>query len=203
MYQCANGQAFGRKIMRIDANAQVPAFDFVDQRTGYKEGIRRTAKGLEVYSQLNRNKDLASEILDADVQRLVGDAGFDEFVRANWTSLLAGQSVKLNFIVPGELDYIGFKLNWQGKTTIDGETAQVFKLAPSGLLGWIVDGIEVTYTDRDRRLARFAGLSNLRDLNSKNYQVDIRFPAATANESADATQFSAAKNQVLIASCAP
>jgi hypothetical protein len=201
LYQCANGQAFGRKIMRVSTNAQVPEFDLIDQRTGYKEGIKRAAKGFEVYTQLNRGKPQKAETIEATAQRLVADAGFDEFVRANWNALLARESVKLNFVVPGELDYIGFKLNWQAKTTIDGEPAQVFELAPSGLLGWIVDGIEVTYTDRERRLARFAGLSNLRDLQSKNYEVDIRFPLANANELADATQFTVAKTQALVTTC--
>jgi hypothetical protein len=201
LYSCPNGNAFARKLLR-SGGGNVPEFELLDARTGYREGLKRESAGLRVYFQLSSKKAERSDVVAADAARLVADAGFDSFVRGNWDALLAKNSVPLNFIVPGQLDYIGFKLNWQKREQIEGRAAEVFKLAPSGVIGWFVSGIDVSYASDTRQLRRFSGLSNMRDLAGKNYTVNIIFPAASLNVATSAAEFSGAKTQALVGSCA-
>jgi hypothetical protein len=57
-----------------------------------------------------------------------------------------------------------------------------------GLLGWIAPHIDVVYAERDQRLLRFEGLSNLRDdAGDDPLKVRIEFPEPP--KAADAEAF--------------
>ncbi len=200
LYRCPNGKAFGRKMMRTNGKPMMPEFELTDARLGYREGLTTRPKGLTVFYQSTAKKAEKSDTLDAS-RTLVADAGFDEFVRANWTNLIAGKSVPLDFVVPSQLDYLGFKVKWVKKSNINGEAVQVFKLAPSGILGWVTSGLDVTYADSDRSLRQFAGLSNIRDLSGDNYEAKIEFAKAKQTEFPDAGAFTAARALALVTSC--
>jgi hypothetical protein len=200
LYRCPNGKPFGRKVMAVKGKTQMPEFQLEDARLGYREGLETRAKGLTVFYKLSAKKAEKSDTLDAK-RTLVADAGFDEFVRANWTSLVAGTAAPLDFVVPSQLDYLGFKVKWVKKSVIDGEAVQVFKLAPSGILGWVTSGLDVTYADSDRSLRQFAGLSNIRDLSGENYEVKIDFPKTKRVDYPDAVALNAARTVALVTSC--
>ena len=200
LYRCPNGKAFGRKIMRSKGKPLMPEFELFDARLGYREGLASRPGGLTVFYQSSAKKAEKFDTLDAK-RALVADAGFDEFVRNNWTSLVAGNSIALDFVVPSQLDYLGFKVKWVKKSAIDGEAVQVFKLAPSGILGWVTSGLDVTYADSDRSLRQFSGLSNIRDLSGENYEAKIEFAKSKRVGYADASAMNAATSSALVNSC--
>jgi hypothetical protein len=200
LYRCPNGKTFGRKLLTVKGKPQMPEFETVDARLGYREGLQTRAKGLTVFYQNSTKKAEKSELLDA-TRVMVADAGFDEFVRQNWPALTQGKAVPLDFIVPSQLDYLGFKVKWLRKATFNGEAVQVFKLAPSGILGWVTSGIDVSYADSDRSLRSFSGLSNLRDLSGDNYEAKIDFPRNKQVQYPDATAMQAARTMALVSSC--
>lgn len=200
LYRCPNGQAFARKLLQIKGRPQMPEFELLDQRTGYREGLATRAGLLTVFYQSSAKKSEKSDTLDGG-RALVADAGFDEFVRAHWTQLLQGTAVPLDFVVPSQLDYLGFKVKWLRRTTVEGDAAQVFKLAPSGLLGLLTSGLEVTYADADRSLREFEGISNIRDLSGDNYQTKIVFPKAKVQSFPDAAAMNQARAEALSSSC--
>lgn len=200
LYRCPNGQAFARKVLQIKGRPEMPEFELVDQRTGYREGLATRAGQLTVFYQSSAKKSEKADTLDAG-RALVADAGFDEFVRNHWAQLLEGKAVALDFVVPSQLDYLGFKVKWLRRTTVQGESAQVFKLAPSGLLGLLTSGLEVTYADADRSLREFEGISNIRDLSGDNYQTKIVFPKAKIQSYPDASALNEAKAEKLTTSC--
>jgi hypothetical protein len=200
MYRCPNGKAFGRKLMQVKGKTLMPEFELIDQRMGYREGLQTRPKGLTVFYQNSARKSEKSDQLDVN-RLMVADAGFDEFVRQNWRELLAGKSVALDFIVPSQLDYLAFKVKWVKSATLNGELVQVFKLAPSGILGWVTSGLDVTYADSDRSLRQFSGLSNIRDITGDNYEAKIEFARAKQQNFSDARQFSAARSMNLVSSC--
>ena len=200
LYRCPNGKAFGRKIMRTKGKPLMPEFELIDARLGYREGLASRPGGLTVFYQTSAKKAEKFDTIDAS-RALVADAGFDEFVRTNWTTLVAGDSAALDFVVPSQLDYLGFKVKWVKKAAIDGEAVQVFKLAPSGILGWVASGLDVTYADSDRSLRQFAGLSNIRDLSGENYEAKIDFPKSKRVAYAGAAELNAASTTALVNSC--
>lgn len=176
MYRCAaGGPAFARKELTYGKLREEPEFTFTDARTGYVEGLRQTAQGPRVFQQENARSPRREAPVPANVA-IVADAGFDEFVRQHWDELEAGKTVRFAFLVPSRLDYLSFKVKKHHETKIEGATASVIRLNLSGVLGWFLPYIEVSYRKSDRLLLRYDGLSNIRDEAGRNHIAIIEFP---------------------------
>lgn len=184
LYRCSGDSApFARKELDYGADRIAPAFALEDARSGLLEGLRRAARGLEVFERAGATARLRSEVLSR-TGALVADAGFDEFVRARWDSLDQGTSTEVAFLVPSRLDSFNFKVRRIADTTIEGEPATVFRLALAGPLGWFLSDIDVSYRKRDRRLMRYRGLTNIRDAAGAMLEAQIDFPSADRNDGA-------------------
>jgi hypothetical protein len=202
LYRCPDGQPFARKRVETRFGTPwLPAFGLEDQRLGYVEGLRGDGDTLEVYVREGWDAALQRDtIRDAPVA-LVADAGFDAFVRDHWDELLAGQTVRLYFLVPSRLDYLAFKVRKVGEETLEGRKAQRFRLSLGGLLGLFVSGIDVVYDDETRVLMQYQGLTNVRDPQGDNYVARIDFPLAARKLEATPAAFDAARELPLVASC--
>ena len=161
LYRCADGTAFARKRVDYRGSAQAPAFALEDRRSGYLEGLRRGPQAASVFVRDGHDAREASR--PVETARLVADAGFDEFIRARWSSLVAGQRLPIEFAVPARLRSLPFSVERVGSAKVAGELAWVFRLRLDGLLGLVAPRIEVSYGQASQRLLRFEGLSNLRD----------------------------------------
>jgi hypothetical protein len=202
LYRCANGtEVFARKELEYGAAREEPRFTLVDGRSGYTEGLRRTAQGLEVFQRDGTNASLRSARVSERVA-IVSDAGFDEFVRRHWTELEAGRTVRFPFLVPSRLDFLTFKVRKHHEETIEGAAASVIRLNLSGVLGWFLPYIEVSYRKSDRVLMRYKGLTNIRDAEGDNLVAQIDFPARE-RQTVPAVDLATQKAQRLVARCAP
>jgi len=184
VYRCPDGTAFARKRVDYGESLQAPGFSLEDARLGYAEGLRRSRGAGMVWVRAAAGETERSAPL-GDSTALVADAGFDEFIRGNWQSLVSGQSVPLKFAVPSRLQVFGFRVARQGSIELDGEPAERFRLRLGGLLGWIAPHIDVAYGRDSQRLLRFEGVSNLRSDDGKSQLVArIAFPtpAVASNE---------------------
>jgi hypothetical protein len=198
LFRCPGGAAFARKRIDYAQSASAPAFAFEDARTGYREGLRRKAAGDELYFRERAGASERLALLPARAQ--VADAGFDEFVRAHWQALAAGESVPLRFAVPARLGSLDFRVRQAGARQVDGEPALVFRLRLDGLLGFVAPHIDVAYSARSRRLLRFEGMSNLRDDDGRGqFEVRIDFPAPA--QPTGAGRWAAALSEPLVARC--
>ena len=109
MYRCASGgAAFARKELSYGEVREEPEFSFVDARSGYAEGLRRTPRGPQVYQRESARAPQREAAVPANVV-VVSDAGFDEFVRRHWRELEAGRSVRFPFLIPSRLDFMNFR----------------------------------------------------------------------------------------------
>jgi hypothetical protein len=177
MYRCANGtETFARKQLRYGEVREEPEFTFVDGRSGYTEGLRRTSRGPQVFQRDDAKAALREAQVPANVV-IVSDAGFDEFVRRHWADLEAGRTVRFAFLVPSRLDFLSFKVKKHAEDTIEGAPASVIRLNLSGVLGWFLPYIEVSYRKADQVLMRYKGLTNIRDVEGDNLVAQIDFPA--------------------------
>jgi hypothetical protein len=171
LYRCPNGTAFGRKEVDYRQSTVAPAFRFIDQRSGYLEGLQRRGATPTVFFRSGTGATEKSMALPSP--QLVVDAGFDEFVHRHWQPLVAGRSVALDFAVPSRLESLGFTAKRVGQATVSGEDAWIFRLR---LGGYVVPSIDVFYGQKSRRLLRFQGLSNLRGDNGQdplNARIDF------------------------------
>jgi len=184
LYRCSAGSApFARKELEYAAERIAPAFAFEDARSGFSEGLRRNAGGMEVFARAGPAAKTRSEEL-APVASMVADAGFDEFVRTRWDALEKGGSIEVPFLVPSRLDSINFKVRKIADATIGGDIASVFRLSMAGPLGWFLSDIDVSYRKRDRRLVRYRGITNVRNIAGSMLEAQIDFPDADRREGA-------------------
>ena len=199
LYRCSAGSApFARKELDYAAERIAPAFAFEDARSGFAEGLRRDAGGLEVFARAGAAAQLRSEVLPR-IASLVADAGFDEFVRARWDALEKGGSIEVPFLVPSRLDSVNFKVRKIADATIAGDIASVFRLSVAGPLGWFLSDIDVSYRKRDRRLMRYRGITNMRDVSGSMLEAQIDFPDADRSDAS--VDLPALRALPLVSSC--
>lgn len=200
-YRCPDGKAFARKRVLRTRLPAVPSFELEDWRLDYSEGLEVGADEVAVYVREAGEEATEREVLEEVPPQLVADAGFDAFVRENWDALVAGETVRFDFLVPSRLDYLGFKVRHTGDDTIDGRPARTFRLALGGLLGLIVSGIDVSYDADTRTILRFSGLSNVRNAEGDNYVVRIDFPPDARRPESGPEAMEAARTEALVRSC--
>jgi hypothetical protein len=172
---------FARKNLRYGPDRARPEFDFTCARSNSAEALSREGGLLRVTSRPPGGADPRSRLLTEAEVRVV-DAGFDEFVRANWSALERGDAVTAPFLVPSRLTVYGFRLRKVGEARIDGFDASVIRLSLSGALGWLLSDIDVTYRKQDQRLLRYRGLTNVRDSAGDLLEAQIDFPESGRGE---------------------
>ncbi len=180
LYTCRNGSAFARKVLTYP-DALVPDFLLEDASNGMREGIREEAReglasGTRTVFYRERSGDPEKSKPVPSVPGLVADAGFDEFVRAHWDSLVSGEALEMRFLLPSRLEDYRFQVQRLRGDSIAGIPAEVFRLRLSGFWGWFLPGIDVYYRSSDRMLLRFDGISDLEDSAGNNYKTTIDFP---------------------------
>jgi hypothetical protein len=191
LYTCSDGSAFARKWVTYP-NALVPDFVFEDASNGMREGIREDAtSGARTVFYRERTDAPEKSAPVPSVAGLVADAGFDEFVHSRWETLMTGKALEVRFLLPSRLDDYGFQVQRLRADTVQGSSAEVFRLRLSGIWGWFLPGIDVYYRSSDQLLMRYDGLSDLHDAAGNNYKTTIDFPidtrkAATAQAMIDA-----------------
>ena len=175
LYRCPDGTPFARKRMDYRGGLLAPAFGLEDARTGYREGLRRLPTP-RLYVRASRSAGERSAPLRPG--GVVADAGFDEFVRAHWATLVAGRAAPLDFAVPARLRSYRFSLARVGQARIGGEDAMLLRLRLDGWLAWLAPHMDVAYGLHSRRLLRFEGVSNLPDpAGGRNWLARIDFGA--------------------------
>ncbi len=185
-YTCPGGGVFARKRVDYSPSRVAPDFRLDDGRDGYREGLRRTPRGLLAFSRERTGKPEQSAILEQSAQ-LVADAGFDAFVQDHWQALVAGDSLPLEFVVPSRHTAYAFRLKRIGQLDIGGVAAITFRLKVTGLLGLLAPQIDVSYAQRSRRLLRFEGVTNVRDDRGRQWTARIDFADRAAASVPDST----------------
>lgn len=174
VYRCTDGTPFARKRVDYRGAPNAPTFAFEDARSGYREGVQRKDGRATVFV---RRPDGGMQRAPLPLGALVADAGFDPWVLGHWPRLTRGESVPMAFLVPSRLASYDFRVYEVEGGRAAADDRRRFRLRLGGLLGWFAPYIDVVYAERDRRLLRFEGLSNLRDdAGDDPLKVRIDFP---------------------------
>lgn len=105
--------------------------------------------------------------------KMVVDAGFDNFVRLQWQELADGKEVKFPFRMVGREDPIAMRAN-RDSDCENGRLCLQIRL-DSWLLGSFVDPIQLIYDRDSQRLLRFEGISNLKSDGGRSQKVKISY----------------------------
>jgi hypothetical protein len=188
LYLCADGSPFARKTARY-VEATAPDFVFEDSSNGVREGVRSEGSSRTVFFRAGPRTDEKSALIPLGANSVI-DAGFDEFVRQNWQSLMAGRTLAFYFLVPSRLSGMDFRLRRLDHGSEDS-SVEKFRLEAAGLLKWLAPSIDVSYSVDDRELVRYEGLSGLRDPKGENLRAVITFHSVDRH-GADVEAFAAA-----------
>jgi hypothetical protein len=197
LYTCGDGTPFARKTVDYQ-ELRAPDFAFEDASNGMREGVRSEGGIRTMWFRANRFEPERSALVPKSAG-LVIDAGFDEFIRNEWPSLLTGEPKPFSFLVPSRMEQMQFVVQHL-EPLRDDANAERFRMKLVGVIGWLVPGIDVAYDVKDRKILSYEGLSNLRDRAGDNFQVHINFPEsrrvasdARATEAARSAQLSACR----------
>lgn len=190
VYRCPNGTAFARKHVDYRTSRTAPDFELLDARRGYREGLRRLAGRVQTWSGQPPSGDIAPKALRVAAGALVADAGFDEYLRAHWDTLLTGTPQTMSFVVPALGRSVSFQVRSLGRGQLEGAPVERFRLKLGGVLGVVGPTMDVAYIASGKRLRRFVGVTNLRDDRGKALKARIDFP--TTSGAADPGQWQAA-----------
>jgi hypothetical protein len=179
LYRCADGTAFARKRIDYSGAGLAPSFELFDARFDYREGLRRREDRLYAFAGIGAAAGESRLTSSAD---LVADAGFEQLVQQRWQSLQAGESQRIDFVVPSRGESLSFRLRKVETLEIEGQPASRIRLSLSGFFGLFAPDIDVIYRDADRWLLRFEGLTNIRASADSNLSARIEFPNTPAEQ---------------------
>lgn len=198
LYRCMDGSAFARKTVMERSGAATPDFDFIDGRTGYREGVRSTTRGREVYWQKSKAADEKSKTLDVPANAVI-DAGFDAMIRTHWSRLSTEAGISANFLLPSALRFLKVSIKQVKDKPVPSVTHLRMQL--DTWYGFATPDTDLHYRSSDQRLLRFNGIGTIRDAHGRNQTVRIEFPGGLQGRQASAGEIAAARRLPLTGRC--
>lgn len=198
LYRCMDGSVFARKTAIERSGAAMPDFDFIDGRTGYREGVRSTTRGREVYWQKSKATDEKSKMLDVPANAVI-DAGFDAMIRTHWSRLSTKTGISANFLLPSALRFLKVSIEQMKGQPTPGVIQLRMKL--DAWYGFAAPDTDLDYRSSDQRLLRFNGIGTIRDAQGRNQAVRIEFPGGLQDRQASASEITAARRLPLTGRC--
>lgn len=172
-YRDADGSIIGEKHVDFRNGEIAPEFLLRNIRTGHSEGASAGRSKLEVKFRASQSAPVKVEALELPEGAIV-DAGFDRFVENNWDALMRGDAFVRPFLVPSRLEFIDFRIR---RVDNGGDAGRAtFEMAiASALLRFFAPAILVVYGTRQRSLLEYDGVSNIRNEQGENLDVEIVF----------------------------
>ena len=164
--------SFATKELNYDLATSRPSFIFEQPRFNERLAVQNSEDRrlvIDWQSPEGRNERFR---VDVD-QRVVVDAGFDQFIRDNYRTLARGDSLRLRFLAPTRGAHYGFIAEPIQDRRVDAPLT--VQIRASGLLSrWFVDPILLGY-DEQGFLTDYVGLTNVRMNNDENFTAHIRY----------------------------
>lgn len=174
VYKDPSGNKIAERISDYSKYSQVPLFETTDLRRNYKEGSTYESNGVIVY-HIENNKKNTSKVFPINSQVAL-DSGFHFFVVSNFDALLKGNRLKVNFIVPSQLNMFEFVVYKTKELMFENRKCVQFIFQVNNLvIKLFVPPIYLIYDIETKDLMQYTGISNLYDDNNKAYNVNIIF----------------------------
>lgn len=186
IYRNTDGGVIARKLLDYNSGSVSPSF--VQQNFYSSEIIEvELVAGKVTMSVLDAETAMPKKVESAEANEklpLVIDAGFDEFIRENWDSLVSGEKKKFLFPFVERSRMVELRVK-PVSCSYPSDSDQCFRLEMSNwLIRMLVAPIELGYDPGKRRLTRYRGLSNIGDGKGGGSVVDIRYDYQNVPEQA-------------------
>lgn len=171
-YRDDDGNVFAEKYIDYQKSLVMPDFHLVNSENGHVEGARGGADRFKVHFRQLSDTSVQEASVDTPSNGII-DAGFDRFIEQNWTSLVNGEVLEREFLIPSQLEFYTFEIR---KVRVEQPDEVAFQLGiKSVLLQIFVPPVLVYYDAQTRSLLRYEGISNIRNENGENFEVRIEF----------------------------
>lgn len=198
LYRCPDGAAFARKTVSYAPGATTPDFEFLDARSGAREGVRTRGKRREVFFRASRGEAVKQQALAIEADAIV-DEGFDAAVRAHWATLAAGRTLRADFLLPSRFGFIGVALRRDPKRS--SPQTLVLDMRIAAWFGFALPATRLTYRAGDHRLQRFEGIGSVRGPRGGRRPVRIEFPDRLRHAAVTRAELDAAAAEPLSGRC--
>jgi hypothetical protein len=175
-YRDHAGNVFAEKHINFERSLTMPDFHLVNADNGHVEGARGTDERLNVHFRELSDSGVREASVDTPRNGII-DAGFDRFIEQYWDSLVAGDVIEREFLIPSQLDFYTFEIKRADSAGLDEYAFQL--RIRSMFLRMFVQPVLVHYDARTRSLLRYEGISNIRNETGENFDVRIEFPGPT------------------------
>ncbi len=174
-YFAPDGTQIGMKTLDFSADPYVPVYRFDLPAQGYEEGITAvTADEVRMEKTSDGKRSTGHE---PHVPGMAADSGFNNLLVEHLDSLVAGQPLKFQFAVAGQLGSFHFRTVRLAVLQYDGRPAVRLRIEPDSLLRFVVDPLVIVYDTQARRLLEYRGVSNVHDpATGKAYNARIIYP---------------------------
>ncbi|MDH3389273.1 MAG: hypothetical protein OEN02_15370 [Gammaproteobacteria bacterium] len=177
IYQSGDGALIARKALDYSSGPTTPSFvqDNLYSREKIEVSLKQGKVTMAVFDEGNPEPKKSTSTEPDGRVPVVIDAGFDEFVRENWDSLVAGETRSFMFPFAARSSLMELRIR-SSACSYETTTDQCFRLELSNwFFRMVADPIELGYDSGPRRLTRYRGLSNIGDENGNGLVVDIRY----------------------------
>lgn len=175
----SKGKLFAEKELDFSINPFIPKVTQKDFRVGELRQASVSEKNIELHYQENTHKKLDKAVIP--IQKVdILDAGFDNFIRANWNELETGKTISVNFASMPHLKTLPLRISTQPldkcspKQDANAPLVCFFVEVDNALLRMLLGNIKITY-DQQHRLHEFNGIVNVQDDDQDNQKATIRY----------------------------
>lgn len=165
-------ESFAHKALDYEASVLRPIVEFVQPTFGEEMEVSYPEPETLLIEWQTPQGDSKKFEVEYPPDTVV-DSGFDNFVRQNWRSVVAGESVEFRFLGPTRGEHYGFVLERAENDQLNAD--HVVQIRPTGMvLRFLVAPIVLGYSDSGA-LSDYLGLTNIRKNRDENYTAHIRY----------------------------
>ncbi|WP_157960430.1 hypothetical protein [Marinimicrobium alkaliphilum] len=185
-YYDPDGERIAEKTLYYEEDPAKPGFRIVDKRDGSELGALWEEGGERLVLLRSGRNNLREKPVRPD-SPLVIDAGFDDYVQANWSVLEEGQTLRFYFAFPNRLSTVMLRaeqiLPEDSPLYQPDEPWRYFEIQVANrLMAMFADNIYLAYDQETRRLMVYQGRSNIASDDGGTWDVRIFY---TYSEGAD------------------
>lgn len=167
-----------RRVVRFRTHATAPDVEYWNFQDRVLTRVRHGTAGFAISTHtLTGNPPAEGAPLTRNTltvpEPAVLDLGLNEFIRRNGKVLATGAALDFNLVVPARSAYYRFRLSKFGARSQKNRLA--LRLAPAGVLAWLVDDIVLICDADDYRLLVYEGPSELKDARGETRPIRVSF----------------------------
>ena len=171
IYYDANTDKIGELISEYSFGPQFGSYDFRDMRAQYQDGAKVSQDRVLLFRKKSPEDDIEEQYLAKEKDQIVGQ-GFHQFIAQNLEQIAQGKVFHIRLVLPSRLDQFEFRIR---KRKINGDTLYMRLEIDNWLLRLFAPHVDVEYDQKNRRLLRYEGVSNLEDSSGKHKKVSITY----------------------------